>query len=128
MHAVDNEWGDHEGDTFYFGWSNDYQSTDDSWGTVMTAPAISVGTAWNNFPGGVQSSPTHSTYGSTNHLYQLWWPDDNTVGSDIPKGIGVGSKVVVSTSGVPYEQALSTVVPFNKVVLTTVQDVVVVVL
>ncbi len=88
MHAVDNEWGDDEGDTFYFGWSNDYAATDDAYGTAMVAPAIAVGTAWNNFPGGTTSSPTHSTYGTTNHLYQLWWPDAGN--PDTPVGFNNG--------------------------------------
>ena len=42
--------------------------------------------------------------------------------------VTVGSNVVVETTDVPYVQALSTVVPFNKVFLVTVQGVVTVVL
>ena len=121
--AIDNAWGDDKGDTFYWGWTDDNSNADDGndqwWRTARnwTAPAISVGDRMNDgveddngnttdyttdpnvwYPATAQTSAyTGTTYGSSNHLYQLWWPDDTI--TDTPTGIfssgGAGSSGVV---------------------------------
>tara|TARA_B100000427_G_scaffold216475_1_gene180810 strand:+ start:116 stop:1672 length:1557 start_codon:yes stop_codon:yes gene_type:complete len=124
--AVDNQWGNDIGDTFYWGWTDDSSGAHDDnspwWRTAwnFTAPGISVGDKKNSsgdnphavpgtadnenawYPAGNQTGPWQDgdmdgavDRGSNDHLYQLWWPDENTGGGDIPQGIGGGSPGVV---------------------------------
>ena len=115
FHAVDNEWGDDRGDTYYWGWTDDtvgaYSNGQDWYETAsrFTAPGISVGTRYNDhseyentalnnnwYPSSSLNAPTTSgNLGSTDNLYQLWWPDDtNTVDSGF-YSLDNGSKGVV---------------------------------
>lgn len=108
MSAFDNIGDDDAGDTYYWGWTDDAAHGNGT-AQVFTAPAISVGTrkamtasgqapgdwATNNwFPASaVGTAYTGNTYGSQDHLYQLWWPDANM--TDVPDGIDGGSFGVV---------------------------------
>ena len=109
--ATDNETGSTKGDTFYWGWTDDADAWHDGgdkwWETAnnFVAPGISVGdhqnqqvsdpvTGW--YPSGTQNEPYvagDGSYGSDNHLYQLWWPDDTM--TDTPIGINDGATGVV---------------------------------
>ena len=122
MHAIDNQSGDHEGDTYYWGWSND-TGGGGTYADRWVAPAISVGTrksmtqgntspaGWNVdnwFPASAQAGPiTDGTggYGSDTHLYQLWWPDANV--TDVPVGLGD------HTDGIVLAKVESTPPPFE---------------
>ena len=111
MSAFDNIGDDDRGDTYYWGWTDDAAHGNGT-AQVFTAPAISVGTRksmtasgqapgdWatdNWFPSSaVGTAYTGNTYGSQDHLYQLWWPDDtNTVDTVFNSGLDNGAKGVV---------------------------------
>jgi len=119
MMACDNQSGGGQGDTYYWGWSDDSSGFGSGTANFMTAPAISVGdTKSDPLAGDVRTQnwyPSSSVaqtapyltgqYGSQNHLYQLWWPDANV--SDLPPGINEGSDGVVlakvESTPPPYE-------------------------
>ena len=119
MMACDNQSGGGQGDTYYWGWSDDWSGFGSGTANYMTAPAISVGdTKSDPLAGDVRTQnwyPSSSVaqtapyltgqYGSQNHLYQLWWPDANV--SDLPPGINEGSDGVVlakvESTPPPYE-------------------------
>ena len=122
--AHDNIGDDDAGDTYYWGWTNDGQVSGEA--TKFTAPGISVGTRksmnaagnapsdWDSdnwFPAsavGTAYTGGAGGYGSTDHLYQLWWPDSTGM-DDTPVGIDGGSFGVilakVESSPPPYDLA-----------------------
>lgn len=120
--AIDNRWDDNDGETYYFGWTNDTDGGDDREGaTSFKRPGIQVGgtsdgEGWAGYPVGSASGslpapptgPTTTGYGSTTHLYQLWWPDTNA--ADTPNGFtnqGVANKVVGKIESTPPPLGLS---------------------
>ncbi len=109
--AVDNQWGGGTGDTYYWGWTDDLTSAG-SWANVwhdtatkFTAPGISVGDKYSTPPPGNDWYPASApgapytqgsgSYGSSNHLYQLWWPDDTNQVDNAHIGFGNGASGVV---------------------------------
>ena len=77
---VDNEGGGDQGDTYYFGWSDD-NAGDGSASTVTSAPGIAIGNA------------TGSTIPSGQEVdYTMTWPE---AGETIPTGFGGGTGGVV---------------------------------
>ena len=108
MQAIDNISGDDEGDTYYWGWTDDIQGGDNQYASRFTAPAISVGEtqavtaagapgdagSYNWFPSSAQGGAyTNGPYGSQTNLYQLWWPDASQ--TDVPDGLDNGSFGVI---------------------------------
>ena len=122
FHAIDNSWGGGTGDTYYWGWTDDtvganqwpgtYNSGDGNYNywydtaSKFTAPGISVGDKYSlpsqsdaadwfpsSAPGAAYNAGSGS-YGSDDHLYQLWWPDDTHTDTSYV-GLNNGSSGVV---------------------------------
>lgn len=78
---VDNQGGGEQGDTYYFGWSDD-EANDDTASTVTSAPGIAIGNA------------TGSTIPFGQEIYYtMTWPEAND--PTIPTGWGGGTQGVV---------------------------------
>ena len=102
FHSIDNHWNTDDatkGDTYYFGWTDDTTGADDgdSWSAFATEfnrPGIQVGTGWAGYPNEpFDSTPATTAYtqsglGSTDHLYQLWWPDGEA-DEEVPNGFNI---------------------------------------
>ena len=116
FHAVDNEWGDDKGDTYYWGWTDDVEGAQENhydWyetASRFTAPGISVGTRYNDHSDYENPAPTDwypasapgaaytinsGNLGSSDNLYQLWWPDDTNNIDSGHMGLNNGSSGVV---------------------------------
>ena len=100
--SIDNHWNTDDftgGDTYYFGWTDDILGADDgdSWSgfaTRFNRPGIQVGSGWAGFPNEAYdlipatTAYTQDSYGSTDNLYQLWWPDGGA-DEEVPNGFNI---------------------------------------
>lgn len=80
--VVDNDAGGGDGDTYYFGWSDDNQSwsgDDDPRASMMTHPGIVAGTGW----AGAQAQQG---------LYAVYWPPSGSSSTEAPSGFAQGQQ------------------------------------
>lgn len=93
FHVVDNESGGNEGDTYYFGWTDDVGLHDEDNATQLLFPGVQPGTGWDT-----------ANKQATTGRYVLYWPQANHTH---PSGVGQGS------AGKVMAKALAEAPPYN---------------
>ena len=93
FHVIDNKSGGNEGDTYYFGWTDDSDEHDEEQASALLMPGVLPGSGWDT-----------ANLSATNGRYVLYWPQ---VGMETPSGYGQGS------AGKVMAKVLAEAPPYN---------------